>query len=251
LQELSDRATNFTQALLEKNADFKQVAEKSNTAVRTTGEFTATQPDPQLNVDPQLGVAAFKLSIQEPNSDPIQVADGFYILHLAGIEEVRPLTFEEAKPKIVDAIKRTRVRELMSTKGAEIAQKVRQATQSGQALEAATQQAGVKVEKVPPFSVVEETAEDQDKKPKEQSTEMVTIKNAVAYLNPGEVTDFLPAGDSGFIAVLEKREPSPDATNSEKKAAFEKRLLNNTRQIVFYEWLRERQQAAGVQFAKG
>jgi SurA N-terminal domain/PPIC-type PPIASE domain len=251
LQELSDRATNFTQSLLEKNADFKQVAEKSNTAVRTTGEFTATQPDPQLNVDPQLGVAAFKLSIQEPNSDPIQVADGFYILHLAGIEEVRPLTFEEAKPKIVDAIKRTRVRELMSTKGAEIAQKVRQATQSGQALEAATQQAGVKVEKVPPFSVVEETAEDQDKKPKEQSTEMVTIKNAVAYLNPGEVTDFLPAGDSGFIAVLEKREPSPDATNSEKKAAFEKRLLNNTRQIVFYEWLRERQQAAGVQFAKG
>ena len=80
---------------------------------------------------------------------------------------------------------------------------------------------------------------------------MLTIKNAVAYLNPGEITDFLPAGDSGLIAVLEKREPSADATNSEKKAAFEKRLMNNKRQIVFYEWLRERQQAAGVQFAKG
>jgi SurA N-terminal domain/PPIC-type PPIASE domain len=251
LQELSDRATNFTQALLEKDADFKQVAEKSHVAVRTTGEFTATQPDPQLNVDPQLGAAAFKLSIQEPNSDPIQMADGFYILHLAGIEEARPLTIEEAKPKIVEAIKRTRVHELMSTKGAEIAQKVRQATQSGQALETATQQAGVKMEKIPPFSMLEEATEDQDKKPKEESTEMVTIKNAAAYLNPGEVTDFLPAGDSGFIAVLEKRERSPDATNSEKKAAFEKRLLNNKRQIVFYEWLRERQQAAGVQFAKG
>ena len=80
---------------------------------------------------------------------------------------------------------------------------------------------------------------------------MLTIKNAVAYLNPGELTDFLPAGDDGLIAVLEKREPSPDAANSEKKAAFEKRLMNNKRQIVFYEWLRERQQAAGVQFAKG
>ena len=84
LQELSDRATDFTQALLEKAADFKQVAEKSHVAVRTTAEFTATQLDPQLNVDPQLGAAAFKLSMQEPNSDPIQVADGFYILHLAG-----------------------------------------------------------------------------------------------------------------------------------------------------------------------
>jgi len=251
LQELSDRATDLTQALLEKDADFKQVAEKSHVAVRTTAEFTATKPDPQLNADPQLGAAAFKLSMQEPHSDPIQVTDGFYILHLAGVVEARSLTVEEAKPKIVEAIKSSRVRELMSTKGAEIAQQLRQATKSGQALEAATQQAGVKVEKLPPFSVLEEATEAQEKKPKEESPELITIKNAVAYLNPGEVTDFLPAADSGLIAVLEKREPSADAANSEKKAAFEKRLLNNRRQIVFYEWLRERQQAAGVQFAKG
>jgi len=251
LQELADRATDFTQALLEKDADFKQVAEKSHVAVRTTGEFTATTPDPQLNVDPQLGAAAFKLAMKEPNSDPIQVTDGFYVLHLAGIVEARPLTIEEAKPKIVEAIKRSRVRELMSTKGAEIAQQLRQATKSGQALEAIAQQAGIKVEKLPPFSVLEEATEAEDKKPKEESPEMLTIKNAVAYLNPGEVTDFLPSGESGVIAVLEKREPSPDAANSEKKAAFEKRLLNNKRRFVFYEWLRERQQAAGLQFAKG
>src|SRR2546422_3451434 len=95
LQELSDRANDFTQALLEKGTDFKQPAAKFHLPVRTTGEFTATAPDPQLNLDPQLGSAAFKLSMQEPNSDPIQVADGFYILHLAGIAEARPLTIEE------------------------------------------------------------------------------------------------------------------------------------------------------------
>ena len=251
LQELSDRATDFTQALLEKDADFKQVAEKSHVAVRTTGEFAATTPDPQLNLDPQLGAAAFKLSMKEPNSDPIQVTDGFYILHLAGVVEARPLTIEEAKPKIVEAINRSRVRELMSTKGAEIAQQLRRATKSGQALEAVAQQSGVKVETIPPFSVLEEATEGQDKAPKEESPEMLAIKNAVAYLNPGELTDFLPAEDSGLIAMLEKREPSADATNSEKKAAFEKRLLNNKQRFVFYEWLRERQQAAGVQFAKG
>jgi peptidyl-prolyl cis-trans isomerase D len=251
LQQLSDRATDFTQALLEKDADFKHVAEKFHVAVRSAGEFTATTPDPQLNVDPQLGAAAFSLSMKEPNSDPIQVADGFYILHLAGIEEARPLTIEEAKPKVVEAIKGSRVRELMSTKGAKIAQQLREATKSGQALEAAAQQASVKVEKFPPFSVLEEATEGQKEKPKEESPEMLTIKNAVAYLNPGELTDFLPSGDSGLIAVLEKREPSPHATNSEKKAAFEKRLLDNKRRFVFYEWLRERQQAAGLQFAKG
>jgi peptidyl-prolyl cis-trans isomerase D len=254
LQELSDRATDFTQALLEKDAEFKKVAEKFHVPARTTGEFTATTPDAQLNVDPQLGGAAFKLSMQEPNSDPIQVADGFYILHLAGIVDARPLSMEEAKPKIVEAIKRTRARELISTKGAEIAQQLRQAAKSGATLDAVAQQTGVKVEKLQPFSVLEEPSEApeaQKNKARKESPEILTIKNAVGYLNPGDVTDFLPVGDSGLVAVLEKREPSADAAKSEKKAAFEKRLLENKRQIVFWEWLHDRQQAAGVQFAKG
>src|SRR5437899_10107185 len=143
LQKLSDRATDFTQALLE-GADFKQVAGKFQLPVRETGEFTAAAPDPQLKADPQLGAAAFKLSAQEPNSDPIQVADGFYILHLAGITEARPLTVEEAKPKIVEAMKKARSRELMSTKGAEVVNQLREATKSGQLLEAAIQKAGAK-----------------------------------------------------------------------------------------------------------
>src|SRR5438477_9496947 len=118
LQQLSDRANDFTQALLEKGADFTLAAAKFQLPIRTTGEFTATAPDPQLNVDPQLGAAAFKLSMQEPNSDPLQAAAGFYVLHLAGIAEARPLTIEEAKPMVVEAIKSSRTRELISTKGA-------------------------------------------------------------------------------------------------------------------------------------
>src|SRR6266480_4278488 len=208
LQQLSDRATDFTQALLEKGADFKQAAAKFQLPVHETGEFTAATPDPQLKVDPQLGAAAFKLSKQEPNSDPVQVADGFYILHLAGISEARPLKIEEAKPKIVEAIKKSRARELMSTKS-------------------------------------------QDKEPKNEPADLSSIKQAVAFLNTGDVSDFFPAGESGLVAVLEKREPSAGPNAGEQKAAFERRLLDNKRRIVFYEWLRDRQQAAGLQTTKG
>ena len=253
LQELSDRANDFTQALLEKGTDFKQVAAKFRLPIRTTNEFTAAAPDQQLTVDSQLGAAAFKLSMQEPNSDPIQVADGFYILHLAGIAEARPLTIEEAKPKIVEAIKNSRARELMSTKGAEIVHELREAAKApaGAGLRTAIQKAGVKVETVPAFSLLDETTEAQGKEPKKEPPDLTAIKDAVAYLNPGEISDFFPSGDTGLIAVLEKREPSADANDREKKAAFGKRLLNNKQRIVFYEWLRDRQQAANVQFAKG
>jgi parvulin-like peptidyl-prolyl isomerase len=255
LQKLSDSATNFTQALLE-SADFKQAAGKFQLPVHETGEFTATAPDPQLKADPQVGAAAFKLSVQKPNndSDPIQVADGFYILHLTGITEARPLTLEEAKPKIVDAIKKSRARELMSTKGAEMANQLREATKpsSGAGLEAAIQKAGVKPEKLAPFSLIEEEkTKPESKEAKNEPPDLPAIKEAVAFLNAGEISDFLPSSENGFIAILEKREPTADANGGEKKAAFEKRLLDSKQRIVLYEWLHDRQQAAGLQSRKG
>jgi len=73
----------------------------------------------------------------------------------------------------------------------------------------------------------------------------------VAFLNAGEISDFSPSGENGFIAILEKREPSTDANAAEKKEAFEKRLLDNKQRVVLYEWLHDRQQAAGLQSSKG
>jgi SurA N-terminal domain/PPIC-type PPIASE domain len=252
LQKLADRATDFTQALLEKDADFKQASAKSQLPVHETGEFTAAEPDPQLKGDPQLVAAAFKLSVQEPHSDAVQVADGFYILHLTGKTEARPLALEEGKTKIVDALKKTRTRELMSTKGSEMVQQLREAKKSGQPLEAVIEKAGVKPEKLAAFSLIDEESEkaegDQQKK---QSPELLTIKDAVALLNPGDVTDFMPSGMDGLIAILEKREPLGDASAGEKKAAFQKRILENKERIVLVEWLRDRQQAAGLEFKKG
>lgn len=256
LQKLSDKATDFTQALLEKGADFRQTAAKFQLQVGATGEFTAAAPDPQLKENPQLGAAAFKLSLQEPNSDPIQVADGYYILHLAGVVEARPLTLDEAKPKIVEAIKRSKARERMSTNAADLVKQLREAAASGQSLEAAAQKAGAKLEKIPPFSLIDDSAqagqkqasEKQagEKETKDKPADLETIKQAVAFLRPGEVSDFFPAGESGFIAILEKREPSPETNTAQKKKEFEERLLDNKRRIVFYEWLHERVEAAGL-----
>ena len=253
LQKLADRATDFTQALLEKDADFKQAAAKSKLPVHETGEFTGAEPDPQLKGDPQLGTAAFKLSDQQPHSDAIQVADGFYVLHLTGKTEARPLAAEEAKPKIVDELKKTRARELMQTKGAELVQQLREAKKSpgGPGLEAVIAKAGVKPEKLEAFSLIDEESEKSDgAERKQQSPELITIKNAVALLNPGEVTEYVSPGTDGLIAILEKREPLGDATAGEKRAAFEKRVLDNKERIVLVEWLRDRQQAAGLEFKK-
>jgi peptidyl-prolyl cis-trans isomerase D len=248
LQKLADRANDFNVALVEKGAQFEQVAAKFQMPIATTGEFTKAAPDPQLAANPQLAETAFTLRPEEPNSDAIQAGDSFYVLHLAGVEPPRPLTLEEARPKIVDSIKTQRVREMAAAKGAEAAQKLREAMTTGAPLDAALAQTGLPTEKIPPFALAEPAMAPP--KPGEQPAPMApdlqTIKGAVAEMNPGEVSDFIPTEAGGVVAVVERRE-SPDPANYEAmKSMFNSRFLQNRREIAFYEWLEERRREAGV-----
>ena len=99
--------------------------------------------------------------------------------------------------------------------------------------------------------IEEEQQKSDPKERKNQPPEMLAVKNAVELLNPGDVSDFVPFGTEGIIAILEKREPFADANAGEKKVAYEKRILEYKERIVLVEWLHERQQTAGLEFKKG
>jgi hypothetical protein len=247
LQKLSDRANDVSQALLEKGADFSKVAAQFKVPPRTTGEFTAAAPDPQFkDAGQQLDPAAFKLTKQEPISDPIQVGDGFYLLHLATVTDARPLTLEEAKPKVIDLIKKQRTQEQLAAKGGDTVKKLRDAIKAGKTIEAAAQEAGMKAEKIPPFTMVNEPKGKPDEKQPSDSPEMLQIKNAVYRLQPGDLSDYVSMENGGFIVALEKREPPDQAKYAERKATFDERYLDGKKQVVFNEWLRERQRDAGL-----
>ncbi len=251
LQKLADRANDLTQALLEKGAEFHQVAAKFQLPVTPTGEFTSAAPDPKLKADPQLTTAAFQLTSPEPNSDALQAPDGFYVLHLDGVVEARPLSMDEAKPKIVEAVKSTRAREMLATKGAQVAHDVRELLVSGAPLAFALEKANVKAEKLEPFSLSEDMdPEEAPKAPKKRAPDFVAVRNAVATLQAGDVSEFMPWEDGGVVAILEKRELPDETKFAQKRAAFDQKILSNKREIVFYEWLRERQMEAGIIAAK-
>src|ERR1700736_1120159 len=77
LQKLQSRATDFSQALLEKGENFQKASSKFQAPVQTTGEFTMANPDPKFGANGrQLGTAAFQLTNEEPNSELIEVPDG-------------------------------------------------------------------------------------------------------------------------------------------------------------------------------
>lgn len=182
LQKVANRANDFIQALLEKDAKFEEVASKFQSPVATTGEFTAAVPDPQFASNPKLVQSSFRLTQQEPNSDAVQGPDGFHVLHLLGITEARPLSLEEAKPKLADTLKSERLRELVSSKGAEVARKLREAIKSGTPLETTAEQSGLKLERITPFSIMATPAPkpelDKEKvKAKDEVPRVETLKD--------------------------------------------------------------------------
>jgi hypothetical protein len=248
LQKVADRANDFTQALLEKDAKFAEIASRFQSPVTATEEFTAAAPDPKLAANPQLTQYSFQLTEQAPFSDPIQGPDGFYVLHLLAVAESHPLNLEEAKPKIIETLKSERGRELISNKGAEIARQLREALKSGAPLEKVAEHNGLKLERVPGVALAELPTPDKPKpeKPKNEAPDLPMIKSTVSALNPGDVTDFVPVAKGGVVAVLEKRAPADPSGYADAKAQFETRYLFQRRGIVFIEWLRDRRRAAGV-----
>jgi len=246
LQKLSDKANDVAQALAEKNADFAAVAAKFQLPVKTTGDFTQAAPDPELKQDSQLIQGAFQLSNDEPTSEPLQAADGFYILHLAGITPARPLTLEEAKAKIVEALKARKERELITTRAANVVHDLGEALKAGDTLAEAAQKLNLKLEKLPPFSLADEL-EPKASSALQTIPNLPIIKNAIADLHANEVADPIPTSDGAVVAVVEKRDPPDPSQSAANRASLDERVLRGKRAMMFSEWLQERRRIAGVQ----
>jgi hypothetical protein len=249
LQKLADQANEFTDALQAKDADFDQLVAKFHLTAKETGDFTQAAPDPQLSADRQLVQAAFALTKEAPNTDAIQTSDGFDLAHLVNVEPARPLTPEEAKPKIVEALKKQSVQQMVAAKAAGVAQKLKDKLTAGKSFDEAATQAGVKLEKIAAFAMVDtppgaSPAPTPEKK--DEAPDMPNIKSTASGLSPGSVSDFVSTSNGGLLVVLEKRETIDPAQFEKARSFLESRELTNKGEIVFYEWLRERRKAAGV-----
>ena len=249
LQKLADQANDFTEALQANGAAFDQVGAKFHLTPKETGEFTTKEPGPMLGGEPQLVQAAFRLTKEAPNSDPIQTADGFDILHLVKVVPSHPMTQQEARPKIVEALQKQEAQQKVAANATEVAAKLREALKNGKTAEEAARDAGVKAEKLPAFSLADHPpGATPPPKPetKNEPADMAYIKQTASSLTPGSVSDYVRSPGGGFVLVLEKRTEPTTAEFTKARKALEETALTNKGEIVFYEWMRERRRAAGV-----
>jgi hypothetical protein len=235
LQKLANTADEFVQAALAKDANFDTLAAQHKVTTVETGEFTQSQPDPELKKIPGAVEAAFGLNSAEASSDIVRSESGFTILHLVNIVPSRPLTFDEAKFKLTEQLKNERAREALTVKVGETRTKLQTALSSGKSFADTAKSLGLKIEPFPPSSLAEPNLDKPDAQ---------EIVGKAIELNDGQLSDFIPTQDGGLLVRLDKRLPIDEAQFEKDKVRLMNNYAESRREVAFREWLRVRREEA-------
>ncbi|HSI11072.1 MAG TPA: peptidyl-prolyl cis-trans isomerase [Chthoniobacter sp.] len=238
LSELQKQAEDFAVAMTNKDAKFDEVAANAKAPVKETPDFTIAKPPEALDASEEIAGSAFKLNLQQPNSDVLETARGYYILQLTAVTPPRPLTFDEAKGALVETMKRERAQEALNLKATEVRNKIETEIKGGKTFAAAAEAVGVKAEEFPAFS---------PKEPKVEPANSGEIMQTASELNEGQLSTAVPTSDGSVIVYVTKRLPIDEAKLKTDRAQLADALGNAQRTMLFQQWLRLRRAAAQLQ----
>jgi peptidyl-prolyl cis-trans isomerase D len=237
LGKLAKQAEDFSVAMTDKDAKLEDVAAKFGAKVEETADFSRGTPPPELGSSPDAAMSAFKLTKDQPNGDVLSTDRGYYVIQLASITPPRPLTFEEAKDKLVAGLKDERAMEALNLKATEIRNKIDADLKAGKSFAEAASAAGVKADKFPAFSRMEPQMEP------ENSGEIMTV---AGELNEGQLSTATPTANGSVIVFVEKRLPLDEEKYKSEKVRVTENMTGFQKAVLFGEWLKLRRAAADL-----
>jgi peptidyl-prolyl cis-trans isomerase D len=235
-KSLAEQADSFAQTVMQNPASFEQAAQERGLRVLQTDFFALQQPDKAIAEEPALVHESFNLTKENPLSDVIEGKDGFYVMKLTKIVASQPLSLEEAKAKVVAAIKAEKVRSAIEAKAKEVREKIDTAMRNGADFVQAAEKAGYKPETPPPFALADAGSNGE-------------IANIMAIngvdLAQGETSKLLESEDGGLIIHMLKKEPIDEQKYEAYKKAEYAQQNSRYEALAVREWLKLEQQRAG------
>ena len=250
LTPLSDQAVGFLVKLRDTKGQedyFTAAAKAANLPVKETAEFEQAQPPAEESTLSGFGATAFKLTAQDPDSDPplrtpLQASEAFYVLHLSGVTPARPLTLDEARPKIIASLKDERARAALSAKAEEIRSKVDEALKAGKSFADAAKDAGATTADLPGFAL-------GTPPPPNVEPDFTELVSASAELPVGGLSKFLPSADGGALLYVRSRSGVDEAQFDKTKDVEAMRIRYQKTRAAFEEWLQTSKQAADARLS--
>jgi peptidyl-prolyl cis-trans isomerase D len=233
---LAEQADSFAQTVLQNPAAFDQAAHEKGLHVLQTEPFTLQEPDQAIAQEPGLARQAFNLTTENPISDIIEGKDGFYIMKLTKIDPSQPLSLEQAKEKIVAAIKAEKLRTAIEAKAKDVREKIETEMHNGADFVQAAEKAGYKPETPAPFALSNPGG----------NAEIATVMaiNSVD-LAPGGTSKLLEEQDGGLIIHMLNKEPIDEQKYEEYKKAEYAQQNSRYEAVALREWLKAEQQRVG------
>jgi peptidyl-prolyl cis-trans isomerase D len=238
LGQLAKKAEEFAIAMTEKGAKFDALAAQYEAKPEETKDFSRDQPPAELGNSQEALTAAFRLTKEQPNSDPINSDRGYYVLQLTEVTAPRTLTFDEAKERLTTDLKRERASEALSLKATEIRNKIEAEIKAGKSFADAAQAAGAKADKYPPFSRMEPHMDA------ENSGEIMGVASELAV---GILSPVIPTSNGSVIVVVENRQPIDEEKFKTEKTRVAANVIEFQKAVLFSEWLKVRRAAAQLQ----
>jgi len=247
LQKLANAASELTDSLAQAGSSLEQLATKASAKIVKLAAFDRTgnpaQPSSALNAETMSDIApaTFLIPKAGATSDVIQSGDAFYVIELTAVNPARPLTLDEARPRIEAQLRTQKAEQIFTADATSAANALRTAVTAGKSFaEAATAQK-LKVEEIKNVVAAAEST----------SPENQAIAGSTLLLKEGETSNLEGAPWGAFVAQLQTRAPVDQMAFGARESQIRESLLRNKRDLLFMEWLRMSREAARITMPAG
>lgn len=246
MQVLAAKISEFHDKLVAAPRDMESLAKASGIEIVTTDSFdtagrkpgaSPAEPGEPAQVPGVAVPETFKLSAENPVSEILQEDNRFYVLRLEQEAPSRPLTYEEAAPKIREMLVARNAVAAQQQHSEDVRKKIEEALAAGGNFEEVLSQSGVNAEIL---YGAEPWAQTMDEK-------TFHARNSVEQ-KPG-VPGPLARGQEGFqFVIVMERHPADATLLQQQGEEFRKVVLENKRTLLFLEWLRTAREKANLRF---
>jgi peptidyl-prolyl cis-trans isomerase D len=242
LQKLANTASELTDSLAQAGASLDQLAAKAGAKIIKLTAFDRTgnpaQASASLNSEAMadLAPAAFLVPKAGSTSDVIQSGDAFYIIEVTAVNPARPLTLEEARPRIEEQLRAQKAEQIFTADATSAANALRAAVAAGKSFAEAAAAQNLKVEEIKNVVAAAEST----------SPENQAIAGSTLLLKEGGISNLEGAPWGAFVAQLQSRAPVDQMAFGARETQIRESLLRNKRDLLFMEWLRVSREAARI-----
>ena len=247
LQKLANAASELTDSLAQAGSSLEQLATKAGAKIVKLAAFDRTGNPAQgassvaAETMSDIAPAAFLIPKAGATSDVIQSGDAFYVIEVTAVNPARPLTLDEARPRIEAQLRAQKAEQIFTANAASAANAIRAAVAAGKSFAEAAAAQKLKVEEIKNIVAAAEST----------SPENQAIAASTLLLKEGEISNLEGAPWGAFVAQLQSRAPVDQMAFGARESQIRESLLRNKRDLLFMEWLRVSREAARITMPAG